>query len=68
MTGPHQLSETEIAGVYHAIHPCRDTRGLYRKPIHPEQLARLIDAAHRAPSVGFMQRWRFKLDQCAATF
>jgi 5,6-dimethylbenzimidazole synthase len=28
-------------------------------PVAPEQLARFIKAAHHAPSVGFMQPWRF---------
>ncbi len=28
-------------------------------PIPPEQLLRFIQAAHRAPSVGYMQPWRF---------
>ena len=28
-------------------------------PVDPAVLARLLDAAHRAPSVGYMQPWRF---------
>lgn len=58
MTNPHQFSEPEIAGVYRAIHERRDMRHFQQKAIAPGQLARFIDAAHKAPSVGFMQPWR----------
>ncbi len=33
-------------------------------PIDPELLLRLLDAAHHAPSVGFMQPWRFMRISC----
>lgn len=56
---PHRFSEQEIAGVYRAIRERRDMRHFQDRPIEPEQLARLIEAAHMGPSVGFMQPWRF---------
>jgi 5,6-dimethylbenzimidazole synthase len=56
---PHQFSEQEINGVYRAIRERRDMRHFNSQPIEPEQLARLIAAAHRGPSVGYMQPWRF---------
>jgi 5,6-dimethylbenzimidazole synthase len=56
---PHQFSEQEIDGVYRAIRERRDMRHFQPRPIEPEQLARLIGAAHMGPSVGYMQPWRF---------
>lgn len=56
---PHQFSEAEIQGVYRAIHQRRDMRHFLPTPIPPEQLLRFIQAAHHAPSVGYMQPWRF---------
>jgi 5,6-dimethylbenzimidazole synthase len=56
---PHQFSESEIAGVYRAINQRRDMRHFLPTPIPPEQLMRFIKAAHHAPSVGYMQPWRF---------
>ncbi len=37
----------------------RDMRHFLSLAIDPAVLARLLDAAHRAPSVGLMQPWRF---------
>jgi 5,6-dimethylbenzimidazole synthase len=56
---PHRFSEQEIEGVYRAIGERRDMRHFQPDPIEPEQLARFIEAAHLAPSVGYMQPWRF---------
>lgn len=56
---PHQFSDPEIHGVYRAIRERRDMRHFKPDPIAPEQLARFISAAHHAPSVGYMQPWRF---------
>lgn len=52
------FSELERAAVYRAIYERRDMRHFVPGPIDPGVLARLIDAAHHAPSVGFMQPWR----------
>jgi 5,6-dimethylbenzimidazole synthase len=56
---PLQFPEPEIAGVYRAIRERRDMRHFSPRPIDAEQLARFIEAAHCAPSVGYMQPWRF---------
>lgn len=55
----HRYSDAERAAVYRAIYERRDMRHFLPDPIDPEQLRRLLDAAHHAPSVGFMQPWRF---------
>ncbi|KIN90188.1 5,6-dimethylbenzimidazole synthase [Thauera sp. SWB20] len=50
----------ERAAVYRAIHTRRDVRGEFLPdPIPDEVLARVLTAAHHAPSVGFMQPWDF---------
>jgi 5,6-dimethylbenzimidazole synthase len=46
--------------VYRAIFTRRDIRDSFLdRPIPDEVLARLLRAAHHAPSVGFMQPWNF---------
>lgn len=46
--------------VYRAIFTRRDIREAFLdRPIPDEILARLLQAAHHAPSVGFMQPWNF---------
>ncbi|BAP79047.1 nitroreductase [Pseudomonas sp. MT-1] len=47
------------AGVYRAIGERRDMRHFSGGEVAPELLARLLEAAHQAPSVGLMQPWRF---------
>jgi len=56
---PHRFSDGEIAAVYRAIRERRDMRHFLPDPVDPATLARLLAAAHHAPSVGFMQPWRF---------
>ena len=46
-------------GVYQAIYRRRDVRHFRPDPIPGHILARILDAAHHAPSVGFMQPWTF---------
>ncbi len=47
-------------GVYQAIRRRRDVRAHFRPgPVPEEILARILTAAHHAPSVGFMQPWDF---------
>lgn len=54
------FSDADRAAVYQAIYSRRDVRGQFLPtPIANEVLARLIKAAHHAPSVGFMQPWSF---------
>lgn len=47
--------------VYRAIHTRRDVRAYLPDPVPAEVLGRVLDAAHHAPSVGFMQPWNFLL-------
>ncbi|MET1078050.1 MAG: 5,6-dimethylbenzimidazole synthase [Pseudomonas sp.] len=53
------FSEAERAAVYRAIAARRDMRHFSGGEVAPELLARLLEAAHQAPSVGLMQPWRF---------
>ncbi|MDP9312335.1 MAG: nicotinate-nucleotide--dimethylbenzimidazole phosphoribosyltransferase [Pseudomonadota bacterium] len=46
-------------GVYQAIYRRRDVRRFRPDAVPPDVLARVLDAAHHAPSVGFMQPWNF---------
>lgn len=56
------FSDAERAAVYRAIFQRRDVRGQFLPdPIGDEVLARLLQAAHAAPSVGLMQPWNFIL-------
>lgn len=52
-------SPDERAAVYRAIAERRDMRHFSGGSVAPEVLARLLEAAHQAPSVGLMQPWRF---------
>lgn len=53
-------SESERAAVYRVIRERRDVRtGYIPHPLDDGTLMRLLGAAHSAPSVGFMQPWRF---------
>jgi 5,6-dimethylbenzimidazole synthase len=55
----HAFSAAERAAVYRAIAERRDMRHFAGGTVAPELLARLLQAAHQAPSVGLMQPWRF---------
>jgi len=55
----NRYSDEERAAVYRVIYERRDMRHFLPDPVDPEILSRLLDAAHHAPSVGFMQPWRF---------
>ncbi|MEO4047284.1 5,6-dimethylbenzimidazole synthase [Pseudomonas sp. CAU 1711] len=55
----HAFSPEERAAVYRAIAERRDMRHFAGGEVAPELLARLLRAAHQAPSVGLMQPWRF---------
>ncbi|MBU0901731.1 MULTISPECIES: 5,6-dimethylbenzimidazole synthase [Pseudomonas] len=55
----HAFSPEERAAVYRAIAERRDMRHFSGGEVAPELLARLLEAAHQAPSVGLMQPWRF---------
>lgn len=51
--------QADIDAVYRAIRERRDMRHFKPDPVDPALLQRLLQAAHLAPSVGFMQPWRF---------
>ncbi|UTW12708.1 5,6-dimethylbenzimidazole synthase [Marinobacterium rhizophilum] len=53
------FSIAERDAVYRAIRERRDMRHFVPGAVAPEVLARLLEAAHCAPSVGLMQPWRF---------
>ena len=55
----HAFSLSEQQAVYRAIHERRDMRHFSGGSVPDSQLLRLLSAAHHAPSVGFMQPWRF---------
>ena len=62
-----EFSAAERDAVYRCIFNRRDVRGQFLlDPIPDEVLARLLNAAHRAPSVGFMQPWDFIVVRDAA--
>lgn len=55
------FSDEQIKGVYRAIHERRDIRAYRPDAVGDDVLHRLLEAAHHAPSVGFMQPWNFIL-------
>ena len=55
----HAFTDEQRAGIYRAIAERRDMRHFTGGEVAPELLARLLEAAHQAPSVGLMQPWRF---------
>jgi 5,6-dimethylbenzimidazole synthase len=67
MPQEHHFSEEERRGVYRAIFERRDVRSHFLPdPIQDDVLGRILDAAHHAPSVGFMQPWDFLVIRDAA--
>lgn len=54
-----RYSDAERKAIYRAIAERRDMRHFRPGPIESEVLTRLLEAAHHAPSVGYMQPWRF---------
>jgi 5,6-dimethylbenzimidazole synthase len=61
--GPAEpFDAAERAAVYRAIYTRRDVRNEFLDTQVPQELVlRILDAAHHAPSVGFMQPWNFIL-------
>jgi 5,6-dimethylbenzimidazole synthase len=53
--------------VYDAIHARRDVRRFRTDPLPDDALRRILEAAHSAPSVGYMQPWDFILVRDPAT-
>ncbi|MCW4153217.1 5,6-dimethylbenzimidazole synthase [Halomonas sp. 18H] len=59
-TSNNAFSDAERRGLYRAIFERRDVRSQFLPDrIPPDVLTRLLEAAHHAPSVGFMQPWDF---------
>ena len=60
------FSDEDRAAVYRAIETRRDVRDQFlADPLPDDLVLRLLQAAHAAPSVGFMQPWNFTLVQDA---
>ena len=53
------FSDQDIAAIYRVIGLRRDMRHFLPDPLDEALILRLLGAAHLAPSVGFMQPWRF---------
>jgi 5,6-dimethylbenzimidazole synthase len=62
LTDDFALTGPQKEGLYKAIFSRRDVRSHFlRKTIPNDVLARILQAAHHAPSVGFSQPWNFIL-------
>ncbi|ARK23405.1 5,6-dimethylbenzimidazole synthase [Sporosarcina sp. P37] len=55
------FTQEEKDAVYKAIYTRRDVRSFLPDPIPETAVRSILDAAHHAPSVGFMQPWNFIL-------
>ncbi len=55
----HEFSPAKKEGLYSAIYERRDVRQFKRDPIPAQALEKILNAAHHAGSVGFMQPWNF---------
>lgn len=53
------FTQAQRKAVYQAIYERRDMRHFAQGSVDEEVLLRMLRAAHHAPSVGFMQPWRF---------
>jgi 5,6-dimethylbenzimidazole synthase len=53
------FTDQEIAAIYRVVALRRDMRHFLPDPLDDALMERLLRAAHLAPSVGFMQPWRF---------
>ena len=54
-----RYSDNDIEAIYRVIEQRRDMRHFTSEAVDKDILERLLKAAHFAPSVGFMQPWRF---------
>lgn len=63
----HAFTDADRHAVYQAITTRRDVRSEFLpEPVPNDVLARILTAAHHAPSVGFMQPWNFLLVRSGA--
>jgi 5,6-dimethylbenzimidazole synthase len=58
---PASFSDAERAAIGKVMRDRRDVRRFRPAPVPPEVLRRVLEMAHLAPSVGFMQPWSFIL-------
>ncbi|WP_434782778.1 MAG: 5,6-dimethylbenzimidazole synthase [Ferrovum myxofaciens] len=56
---PHAYTPTEREALWRTLRERRDMRHFLPDPLPAGLLERLVEAAHLAPSVGYMQPWRF---------
>ncbi|HEY2705564.1 MAG TPA: 5,6-dimethylbenzimidazole synthase [Candidatus Dormibacteraeota bacterium] len=63
----HRFAGADREAVYRAIHQRRDVRHFRTDPVDDALVYRVLAAAHRAPSVGFMQPWTFTVIRSEAT-
>lgn len=54
-----RFNSTQIETLYEVIAARRDMRHFRSDPLDDALMTRLLEAAHCAPSVGYMQPWRF---------
>jgi 5,6-dimethylbenzimidazole synthase len=54
-----EFTDQDVAAIYRVIALRRDMRHFLPDPLDEALIERLLGAAHLAPSVGFMQPWRF---------
>ena len=55
-----KITKQERKSLYKTIYNRRDTRSEFlKKKISKKKIIKLLDAAHHAPSVGYMQPWDF---------
>lgn len=59
MIDDKEFASAEKEAVYRVIRERRDMRHFLPDPIEESSLVRLVKAAQQAPSVGYMQPWRF---------
>ncbi len=62
-----QFSPAERAIFYRIVESRRDVRAFRSDPVPDDLLFRILNAAHHAPSVGFMQPWNFIVIRDRAT-
>jgi len=55
----HEFSSAKKEGLYSAIYGRRDVRQFKPDPVPAHALEKILNAAHNAGSVGFMQPWNF---------
>ena len=68
MVRAEAFSHADRAAVYRAIETRRDVRDQFLPdPLPDDLVTRLLQAAHNAPSVGFMQPWNFVLVRAEET-